>query len=187
MTALTISAVMIAAKTPAKSSASSERTRQTAPQRVHAQQERERRRALAPDVRRREAISGRERASTCSAAAWCSCQASDASVSRQRGSLSQVLEFLAAYGASDRASARPRPRDGAMDAPAPVSASTPDSSSVRRSPSRSVDLRLPAEDLAGEGDVGLADLRVVLGKCLVHDLRARPGDVDRRRGPARAG
>src|SRR5215217_5424051 len=44
------------------------------------------------------------------------------------------------------------------------------------------DLGLPAEHLAGERDVRLADLRVVGGQGLVHDLRARAGDLDHRVG-----
>src|SRR4051812_40796258 len=40
------------------------------------------------------------------------------------------------------------------------------------------DLRLPAEQVLGAGDVGLADLRVVDGQRLVDDLRARAGHLD---------
>src|SRR3954451_15796499 len=40
-----------------------------------------------------------------------------------------------------------------------------------------VDLRLPAEQVAGLGDVGLALLRVVGRERLMDDLRARLGDV----------
>src|SRR3712207_7363403 len=40
------------------------------------------------------------------------------------------------------------------------------------------DLRLPAQQLPGEGDVGLADLRIVDGQRLVDDLRARARDLD---------
>src|SRR5947209_14230907 len=40
----------------------------------------------------------------------------------------------------------------------------------------------PSELLAGQGDVGLADLRVVGGQRLEDDLRARPGDLDDRLG-----
>src|SRR3954447_15724450 len=45
-----------------------------------------------------------------------------------------------------------------------------------------VDLGLPAQKLAGEADVGLADLRVVGGQRLIDDLRARLGDLDDRLG-----
>src|SRR4051794_1199749 len=41
-----------------------------------------------------------------------------------------------------------------------------------------LDLRLPAEDLASERDVRLADLRVVGRQRLVDDLRSGPGDLD---------
>src|SRR5215813_4589970 len=41
-----------------------------------------------------------------------------------------------------------------------------------------LDLRLPAEQLAGAGDVGLADLRVVDGQRLVDDLAARAGHLE---------
>src|SRR3954451_15041670 len=43
-----------------------------------------------------------------------------------------------------------------------------------------LDLRLPPEDLARQRDVGLADLGVVHGGRLVHDLRPRAGDLDNR-------
>src|SRR5829696_7897333 len=45
-------------------------------------------------------------------------------------------------------------------------------------PLAELDLRLPAELLPRERDVGLADLRVVGRKRLVDDLRARAGDLD---------
>ena len=41
-----------------------------------------------------------------------------------------------------------------------------------------VDLRLPAEDLAGLGDVGLAHLGVVLGQLQEGELRARAGQLE---------
>ena len=41
-------------------------------------------------------------------------------------------------------------------------------------PSSSVDLRLPAEQRPGAGDVRLAHLRVVLGQRPVHDLALEP-------------
>src|SRR5215218_3634695 len=43
-----------------------------------------------------------------------------------------------------------------------------------------LDLRLPAEDLARAGDVGLALLGVVLGQRLVHDLARGAGDPEDR-------
>src|SRR3954470_3000630 len=45
-----------------------------------------------------------------------------------------------------------------------------------------VDLRLPAQQLAREADVGLADLRIVGRQRLEDDLRARLGDLDDRLG-----
>src|SRR5439155_9275505 len=39
-------------------------------------------------------------------------------------------------------------------------------------------LRLPAEQLASAGDVGLPDLRIVDGQRLVDDLASRPGDAE---------
>src|SRR4029453_10330377 len=41
-----------------------------------------------------------------------------------------------------------------------------------------LDLRLPAEELTCASDVRLADLRIVDGQGLVHDLALRPGDAD---------
>ena len=41
-----------------------------------------------------------------------------------------------------------------------------------------LDLRLPAEELARTGDVGLADLRVVDGQRLVDELALRAGDAE---------
>src|SRR3954452_16459337 len=49
------------------------------------------------------------------------------------------------------------------------------------------DLGLPAQQLASERDVGLADLRVVGGERFVHDLRPRAGDVDDRLGELEQG
>src|SRR5438876_5467862 len=40
------------------------------------------------------------------------------------------------------------------------------------------DLGLPAEDLAGTRDVGLANLRIVLGQGLVDDLALRAGRLE---------
>src|SRR5678816_1742362 len=45
-----------------------------------------------------------------------------------------------------------------------------------------VDLRLPAQQLARAGDVGLAYLRIVHGQCLVDDVALRPRDPDDRLG-----
>ena len=55
-------------------------------------------------------------------------------------------------------------------------------STVRCRPSRSLTLGVPAQQLLGQRDVGLADLRIVGRQRLVHDLRPRAGDVDDRLG-----
>src|SRR5882724_8808536 len=43
-----------------------------------------------------------------------------------------------------------------------------------------IDLRLPAQQVAGKGDVRLADLGIVGGQRLEDDLRPRPGQLDHR-------
>src|SRR3954453_9567010 len=45
-----------------------------------------------------------------------------------------------------------------------------------------VDFGLPSQQLAGQADVGLTDLRIPGGQRLIADLRTRAGDLDDRLG-----
>ena len=116
-----------------------------AAQRVHAQQERERRRALAAHVALGAAAAARAAATTRAA--------SGTSVVPRVG-ISRLLT-------ADRDGCRAIAHERASYRPAPTSMSTPAWSIVRRRPSCSDTLGSQPEQLARARDVGLAHLRVV--------------------------
>src|SRR5215211_5945208 len=172
-TALTISAVMIAANTPAKSSASSDSTRAN-------------RRSVSIRSRKDSAGGRLRRMSTAGRTTRGGAGVRTGSgLTRVSGMVTPLPStrqpFTGSGVSRSKGCNRARPRG-----PGSLGRARPGErlyAGLLQRPAQALaelDRRLPAEDLAREGDVGPAHLRVVRRQRLVDDLRPRPGDVDHR-------